>query len=238
MTKTSQQQKRNDIADHGEEREKQMRRKAWALAVATALMTTLFVPAAGAESAEHQTVGVSWHMQSGGGPVPGASATLVRRDDGVSYRINTNSLTPGNAYTLWLVVVNNPDACDPKPCTGPDIILDASTDSQVLYGKGHIAGASGKLTLAGSLAETESLEGWLSGRSFDDARTVEFHLVTNDHGPMLAEFMPDMIKTYRGGCSDDSPFPGIFPDTAINDGEEGPNTCILSQAAIFTPPSA
>lgn len=217
-----------------------MRRKAWALIVATALLTTLFATTAGAESAEQQTVGVNWHMQSGGGPVPGASATLVRRDGGVSYRINTNSLTPGNAYTLWLVVINNPAACTAVgPCTGPEIIQNASTDSQVLYGKGHIAGASGELTFAGSLAETESLEGWLPSRSFDDARTAEFHLVINDHGPMLAEFMPSMIKTYRGGCSDDSPFPGIFPSTAINDGAipEGPNTCVLSQAAVFTPPS-
>lgn len=219
-----------------------MRRRAWALLAATALVTTLFATAAGAESASHQTVGVSWHAQQAAvgktGTVDGASATLVRRDNGVSYRINTTSLTPGNAYTLWLVVINNPAACTaPGPCTGPEIIqnVNGDTDSQVFYGKGHVVGGSGKATFAGSISEGP-LAGWLPDRSFDDARTAEIHLVLNDHGPALAEFMPGMIKTYRGGCSDASPFPGIFPPTAIGDGEVGPNLCRLAQAAVFETP--
>jgi hypothetical protein len=43
-----------------------------------------------------------------------------------------------------------------------------------------------------------------------------------------------MIHTYRGGCSDDSPFPSLFPAIAIADGDVGPNTCRLFQSAIFT----
>jgi hypothetical protein len=62
--------------------------------------------------------------------------------------------------------------------------------------------------------------------------------VINDHGPMLPEFMPGMIQTYRGGCSDSSPFPGVFPATALADGEDGPNTCRLHQAAVFLAPGA
>ena len=44
-----------------------------------------------------------------------------------------------------------------------------------------------------------------------------------------------MLATYRGGCSDDSPFPGIFPQTALDDGLVGPNTCRLTMSAIFSP---
>ena len=65
---------------------------------------------------------------------------------------------------------------------------------------------------------------------------AEVHLVINDHGPMLADFMPGMVRTYRGGCSDASPFPPIFPDTAIVDGEVGPNICRLFQSAVLTVP--
>lgn len=218
-----------------------MRRKAWALALATALATTLFATAAVA-SAGHQTVGVFWHAQQAAvgntGTVNGASASLVRRDNGVSYRINTASLTPGNAYTLWLVVINNPEACTAEgPCTGQEIIqnVNGDTDSQVLYGKGHIAGASGQVTFAGSISEGP-LAGWLPGRSFEDARSADIHLVINDHGPALADFMPGMIKTYRGGCSNTSPFPPFFPATALADGEVGPNICRLAQAAVFETP--
>jgi hypothetical protein len=56
-----------------------------------------------------------------------------------------------------------------------------------------------------------------------------------DHGPMLAEFMPGMIHTYRGGCTNASPCPGVFPATALGDGEVGPNICRLYQAAVLAP---
>jgi hypothetical protein len=45
-----------------------------------------------------------------------------------------------------------------------------------------------------------------------------------------------MIHTYRGGCADSSPFPPIFPATALADGESGPNICRLYQAATFLAP--
>ncbi len=192
--------------------------------------------AAALGSADRSTSGVNWHPQQGSlgheGPVDDALATLTRDANGISYRLVTNSLTPNSAYTLWVVVVNNPAACDSSPCSAPDVINNASTDSQVLFGTGLVAGGSGKATFAGSLKEGE-LPGWLEGRSFDDATTAEIHLVLNDHGPKIPALLPDMIKTYRGGCSDESPFPGIFPATALADGLVGPNTCRLSQAAIF-----
>ncbi len=189
-------------------------------------------------SADSSTVGVNWHPQQASqgneGPVDNASATLIRNANGISYRLATNSLTANSAYTLWVVVVNNPAACDPSPCTAPDIIQNPATDSQILFGTGSVAGASGMATFAGSLKEGD-LPGWLQDRSFDDAATAEIHLVLNDHGPKIPAMLPGMIKTYRGGCSDDSPFPGIFPASALADGEVGPNTCRLSQSAIFAP---
>ena len=188
-------------------------------------------------SADRSTAAVNWHPQQASegnvGPVVDASATLARKGNGISYKLKTNSLTAGNAYTLWVVVVNYPAACDSSPCSPPDVILNLATDSQVLFGTGSVAGGSGKATFAGSLKEGD-LAGWLPDRSFDDAATAEIHLILNDHGPKIGAHMPDMIKTYRGGCSEASPFPGLFPATALADGEVGPNTCLLSQSAIFT----
>jgi hypothetical protein len=146
-------------------------------------------------------------------------------------------LTPGNAYTLWLVVITNPEACTATPCTAANI-FNAATESQVRFAAGHVAGGSGQGTFAGSVKEG-TLSGWLPDRSFDDAMGVSVHLVINDHGPMLPEHMPGMIHTYRGGCSDASPFPPIFavpPSTALADGEVGPNICRLYQAATFEAP--
>ena len=207
------------------------------LATLLALLALLAVAGGASAASSHQSVPVGWHPQSGmTGPVgDGARATLVRRDGGLSFRFQTNSLNPGHAYTIWFVVINNPSACSAHPCSGPDIILNPATDSQVTYGAGNIAGGSGRSTFAGSF-RAGPIDGWLPGRSLEDPRSAEIHLVLNDHGPALAEYLPSMIHSYRGGCSDASPFPPIFPPTALADGEVGPNTCLLYQAAQFTSP--
>lgn len=202
-----------------------------------AVIATMFavVAPASADGAEKQTAAVSWHAQQAplgkAGTVNGASAQIVRNDNGISYRLSTTGLEPGNAYTLWLVVINNPSICAADPCTPAEIFNPASR-SQVRFGAGSVAGGSGQGTFAGHVSEG-ALSGWLPDRGLEDARTADIHLVINDHGPALPEFMPGMIHTYRGGCSDASPFPGIFPATALADGEVGPNICRLYQAATF-----
>lgn len=189
-------------------------------------------------SAAHQDTTVNWHGQQLGqghsGQVPGAWGSLVRNKNGIAYRLNTRELTPGNAYTLWLVVINNPSACAATPCSGGDILTNAATDSQVRFGAGHVAGGSGHGTLAGSV-KVGQLDGWLADRSLWNVWGAQVHLVVNDHGPMIPDQMPGMIHTYRGGCADSSPFPPIFPPTALADGAVGPNTCRLFQAAVFMP---
>ncbi len=201
-----------------------------------ALAVTAAIDSPATAATDHSSATVAWHAQQAAlgrtGPVDGASASLVRNPTGISFQISTNSLTPGNAYTLWLVVVDNPGACDSRPCTAPDIIGDPATDAQVRYAAGHIAGASGQGTFAGAVREG-ALTGWLPDRTFDDASAAEIHLVINDHGPALAEHLPGMIRTYRGGCSDTSPFPAVFPPSAHADGQPGPNICRLYQAAVF-----
>ena len=194
------------------------------------------------QSAAHQMATVNWHAQQqliavGGngksGPVEGAWARLVRNSNGISYQIHANELAPGHAYSVWLVVINNPAACASSPCSAPDILTNPATDSQVRSGgTGTIAGAAGKGTMAGA-AKVGALSGWLDDRSLDDPFSAEVHLVINDHGPKLPAFMPGMITTYRAGCSNASPFPPVFPPSALADGEVGPNTCLLYQSAVF-----
>jgi hypothetical protein len=198
-------------------------------------MATEAVPPSFSMAAQQQTNIVNWHPQQAAfgrtGAVAGASATIVRNANGVSFRLSTTQLTPGNAYTMWLVVINNPGACANTPCTAGDI-FNPATHSQVRFAAGSVAGGAGRGTFAGHVSEGP-LTGWLPDRTFANSMGVDVHLVVNDHGPMLAEHMPGMIHTYRGGCADSSPFPPIFPETALADGAVGPNTCRLYQTATF-----
>lgn len=186
-------------------------------------------------SAVHQESSISWHPQQepagNTGEVEGAWANLTRHNGGASYQFHARDLEPGNAYTLWLITVNNPEDCDGDVCTGPEL-FEEDIDAQVTFGAGHVIGDNGQATFAGHVKEGP-VDGWLPDRSLDDAFEAQFLFTLNDHGPALSEHLPGMIQTYRGGCSDDSPFPGIFPETALADGEPGPNTCLLSQSAAF-----
>jgi hypothetical protein len=188
-----------------------------------------------AASAAQQSSPMMWHPQTGlSGPVaPGAQATLVRRPDGIRFGIQTSELRPGHAYTVWFVVINNPSACAATPCSGPDIVLNPDTDSQVTYGAGHISGGSGRGGFAGSF-QAGGIEGWLPDGGLWDPMTAQIQLVLNDHGTMLPAYMPEMTHTYRAGCTDAS-IPPIFPDTARADGTPGPNACQLYQVAAFQP---
>lgn len=211
-------------------------------AALAALVVTLLVLAAApvvAASAEVDTGSVRWHPRLGSAEVDGATATVVRRDTGVSYRLQTQGLTPGHAYTLWFVAIDAPEHCGVHPemaCIPPDVMLNQATDGQVRWGGGAIAGASGRLTFAGHQS-VGPMDGWLDDRSLDNPFGAEFHLVVNDHGPALAEYLPDMIHTYRGGCADapTSLFSLLDPPVALADGAVGPNTCQVVQIGIVRP---
>ena len=70
----------------------------------------------------------------------GAEAKLVRTENGISYSMQTTGLRAGHAYTVWVVVINNPSACTASPCSPQDILLSSATNSTVLYGTGHVVG--------------------------------------------------------------------------------------------------
>jgi hypothetical protein len=211
-------------------------RRAITVLLLGASLVVMSLGSAVAESAEVDRQPVRWHAQSGNpqGSLVGAGATaqLVRTAEGISFSIDTEQLRSGHAYTAWVVVINNPVACTASPCSPPDILLNAATDAQLTYGTGHVVGNGGEAGFGAALRAGPISTGWLPDQGLDDPLGAEVHLVLNDHGPVLAEFMPEMISTYRAGCTDAS-LPAIFPATAKADGTPGPNTCRLWQMVVF-----
>ena len=209
----------------------------FALVIAT--MAAAGASVASAAGAQIDREPMRWHGQSGNAHMSlvgdGATAQLVRTENGISYSIRTEGLQAGHAYTLWVVVINNPAACTVSPCSPPvDIIGNPATNSQVIYGGGHVVGGDGQAGFGGRVSTGPLPDGWFANRGLDNPLGAGVHLVLNDHGPVLTEFMPEMIQTYRAGCTDAS-LPGFFPASAKADGTPGPNTCRLWQMAIFEP---
>jgi hypothetical protein len=210
-------------------------RRTITMSAALAMLLSLALAGGAFARAERQGAQVLWHPQTGlAGPVnSGAQASLVRRSHGVSFTFRTTDLRAGHAYTVWFVVINNPAACASSPCSGPDVVLNPETDSQVTYGAGHVGGRAGRGAFAGSF-HAGGIDGWLPDGGMWDPMTAEIQLVLNDHGPVLAGYLPEMTHSYRAGCTDAS-IPAIFPDSARADGTPGPNACQLYQMAVFQP---
>jgi hypothetical protein len=190
-----------------------------------------------------------------GGPgqvlIDGASASIVRTMNGVNLRVETHSLMPGHAYTLWVVIFNEPGQCltAPATCT-PNDLFNPAAKPDMLYGAGVIASGSGSATLAGRTrvgdvsGSVQAPVGLLSN-GLVDPYGAEIHVVVHHHGQAIAAFMPDMIQSLAGGCTD-SGIPAQGAPSPWNDyalsaayggefGRLGPNACESVQFAILTP---
>lgn len=164
--------------------------------------------------------------------IDGGNATLMRSEDGIFATLSTDGLEDGHVYTLWMVMINNPEACAASPCTPPEILGNSDElQSEVTWGDGIIMSEEGRAEFTTYIPAGEVQEAWF-GNGLTNPTGAEVHLIINDHGELIPDMAANMLNTYRGGCTDDS-LPPPFPDTAKADGEAGPNACALVQAAIF-----
>lgn len=173
---------------------------------------------------------------------------IIRTKNGANFRFTTSSLDPGHAYTVWVVIWNEPEHCV-DGCDGADLFVeDAMPD--MLYGAGHVVGGSGQGTFSGRIQVGDASRSvqvplGLAPNGLMDPYGAEIHLVLHDHGPMLPAFMPDMIQMLAGGCTDagvpeaGAPTPwNAFagsPDYNQEYGRLGPNTCGSILASVHQP---
>ena len=124
-----------------------------------------------------------------GGDIPDSRAQLVRNDNGVSVTLRTTGLIPGDAYSVWWIVFDNPDF--------PTMALNTT---------GGIAGGTGEATFAGHLSagEIPPVDGKSIVRrgdgNFDTTRTAKIKVVIRHHGPALPGVVPAQMSQLNGGC--------------------------------------
>jgi hypothetical protein len=164
--------------------------------------------------------------------VDGTRADLFTTDDGITMSLETADLEVGHVYTAWWVIVNDPASCEASPCAPADILGNsAGVSSEVTFADGILVTEDRKMEFAASLTTGELPEAWF-GAGLTNPTGAEVHIVIQDHGPVIAEMVADMLNSLRAGCTDES-VPAPYPDIAKADGEAGPNTCRLVQFAIF-----
>ena len=96
-----------------------------------------------------------------GNVVKGSSATLKRRSNGLTVRVHTRELDPGESVDLFWAIFNQPGACtNPNPLTGapcspPDLFVPEAEGS-LHYVATLTAAADGRLTYSAELATGSS----------------------------------------------------------------------------------
>lgn len=167
-----------------------------------AVLTTLvLLPQVALADAAVRTDGVLVFDASGDG---GSTSSLVRNDNGLTVRVSAQGLTPGNAYTVWWIVLE-----------------DDFNDVMVLNASGGLAGSAGTANFAGHLStgpigevDGETILFVEGDGSFDDPRGALVITVVVDHGPAIPGLIGAQISTIVGGCVENfgSPF---CPDALV-----------------------
>jgi len=134
------------------------------------------------------------------GPViDGASASISRSANGVNAWLQTSGLTPGHAYTLWVIVFNHPEYCAvPDACTVADVpVDDPDVGIDLINGAGLVVGNSGQATFSGRINVGDL---GIRGVGLLDPYAPEIHLAVRDHGPKLPGNA--QLSEFGGGCGE------------------------------------
>lgn len=179
-----------------------MRRTLVSMILGIAMSLVLGLGIAWALPADRSVSDAYWTW--GAGPV--GSSTLVRTDAGVSATYHARGLPPGQAVTLWFIVINNPEECESTPCSTADVLFNEDAESDFLFGAGNIIGKDGRGNFGGSLkvsdvSESGKSEIGLSAVGLLDPRGAEVHLALHSHGPAFTgQALSDQISSFLGGC--------------------------------------
>ena len=137
------------------------------------------------------------------------------------------------AVTVWLVIFNNPDACEvPEgmPCSEHDIFYNPAAMADVCYLAGQSVQANGRMNLSGRFAE-DTIHGCFFGIGLMNADEAEIHSVLQQHGWALesGDGLEDQIGEFLGNCN---------PDEATGPEPENYGSCVDSQVTIHQPAAA
>lgn len=138
-----------------------------------------------------------------GSVIPGTGSILVRTKDAVGMTLHSFGLVPGNVYTAWFGIFNNPRACATDPCTGDDL-ANPHVRGVVLNATGQIAGKDGTADFGGFKAvgdPTGREESLGTAMALEKPLKAAIYLVVRSHGPALdGADLQAQLTMFNGGC--------------------------------------
>ena len=137
-----------------------------------------------------------------GAVAPGTGSILVRTEEGVGATLHAFGLVPGNVYTLWWAIFNNPKKCATDPCTPADL-SNPDVQGVMFSGSGQIAGEDGTADF-GAFRAVGDPSGKVEGtaEALEKPFKAQIHLAVRSHGPASADptVLQQQLTTFNGGC--------------------------------------
>jgi len=146
---------------------------------------------------------------------------------GLILTMDTTALVPGDAYTMWAVLFNNPDAC-PDGCNGPDLAIP-EVEGGLVFATGKVVEAAADVFTAFLELGHPAGEVLLGSESGLTNLRAEVHGVIRSHGPASdnADLLDLQVTTFGGGCATFAEGGALNPDSGF--------LCHDGQAAILAP---
>lgn len=211
----------------------------WAVVFMLASLLALMAVPASAAPAGHSTHPVFTIPTPATPPALVGTSTLVRTDSGISMRVETSQLEPGDVVTLWVIVANAPDECEAgfpglSQC-GPGDHLAGRGEISVHYGAGRIVADEGTARYGAHLRVGDTSRALFEEEpGLLDARGAEVILVLKTHGPKVPGLVSEQLHTFAGGCADQSIPPHLTPRPGML-GTPGDNDCAEIQFSVHSP---
>jgi len=186
-------------------------------AILTLLTTALLVQRARPAQAESSKTSIQPLLVYGvGSVVPGTGSILVRTKEGVGATVHAFGLVPGNVYTLWWGIFNNPKKCATNPCSPADL-PNPDVQAVVLWGSGQIAGDDGTADFGAfrAVGDPSGQAGLGTAMALEEPLKAQIHLAVRSHGSVIPGMLSDQLSTFNGGCP--------------------PNMCMNVQVAVHEP---
>ena len=144
-----------------------------------------------------------------GTPIPDAFSELDRNGNVLDAVLQTGGLLSDHAYTMWMVVFNDPSACEETTCGVPDVAPGTDALVDLLFITGTVADEDGLVTFSGQRTIGDNSRSVFASLGAPapgliDPDVAQIFLVIRFHGPFTSGSTFDQIRTYEGGCTPES----------------------------------
>ncbi len=165
---------------------------------AVVVLTGCVVVAPDGTTPDETTTTPTFTKIADGTTVADSSGSIERFDDRVELELITHELAPGNAYSVWMVILNYPSECSQSPCGDNDFGNEA-VGASMLGTAGGVADETGSITLT-VIRMTDDLDGTVFGPGLTNPSEAQIGIVLRTHGPAITESLDEQLSTLDGGC--------------------------------------